>query len=257
MKRNYFYTALFAVPIFAITLLSWSSGYNAVSITGSPGDSGSTCTQCHGGGSYATTGTITTNIPVSGYALNTNYTVTVSFTGGSGSKRGFQLTAEKLGGTKVGNFTAGSGSQVFNSGKTVAHTSNNVSSWTFTWTSPSTNQGAVTFYAALNATNGNGGSSGDKVITTTTSVNVLGTENFFAQKFNVYPNPSTSETTIEMPQDIEKAEVSIFDLVGKQVLKTNITAMDNSINVSNLQSGNYLISIATAQGIARKQLIVK
>ena len=255
MKKNYFYAMLFALPIFAVTIMSWSSGYTGASVTGSPGD-GSTCSNCHGGGSFATTGTVTTNIPAAGYALNTTYTVTVSFTGGAGSKRGFQLTAEKAGGTKVGTFTAGSGSQVFNSQKTVTHSSNTVTSWSFSWTSPSTNQGTVTFYAALNAVNGDGGTSGDKVITLSTAVNVLGTDSFFAKQFNLYPNPASEMVTIEMPENITTATVTIFDFVGKQVAKTNLTSTENSLDVSNLPTGTYLVSIATEQGIAKKQLVV-
>ncbi len=247
---------LFALPIFAITIMSWSGGYTGASVTGSPGD-GSTCSNCHGGGSFATTGTITTNIPVAGYALNTTYTVTVSFTGGVGAKRGFQLTAEKAGGTKVGTFMAGSGSQVFNSQKTVSHSSNTVTSWSFSWTSPSADQGAVTFYAALNAANGDGGTNGDKVITLSTTVNVLGTDSFFAKQFNVYPNPASDMVTIKMPENITTATVTIFDFVGKQVAKTNLTSTENSLDISNLPTGTYLVSIATEYGIAKKQLVIK
>lgn len=257
MKNNYFYTLLLAIPVLGILFISWSGGYNAASVTGSPGDGGSTCANCHGGGTYATTGTITTNIPASGYALNTAYTVTVSFTGGSGSKRGFQVTAEKSGGTKVGTFTAGSGSQVFNGGKTVTHSNNTLTTWSFTWTSPATNQGTVTFYAALNATNGNGGTSGDKVITTTTSANVLGNEDIFAQKFNLYPNPASNRINILLPDNISTAKVTIVDIVGKIILRTSITDINNEVDISTFKSGNYIVNLQTDEGTVQKKLIVK
>lgn len=257
MKNNYFYTLLLAIPVLGVLFISWSGGYNAASVTGSPGDGGSTCANCHSGGTFATTGTITTNIPATGYALNTTYTVTVTFTGGSGSKRGFQVTAEKSGGTKVGTFTAGTGSQVFNSGKTVTHNNSTLSTWTFNWTSPSTNQGTVTFYAALNATNGNGGTSGDKVITTSTSVNVLGNDEEFAQKFKLYPNPTLNKTYIDLPENIIIAQVTIFDFLGKQVLKTSVTEVQNDLDVSQLKSGTYILSIQTESGEARKKLVIQ
>ncbi|MBI4217522.1 MAG: fibronectin type III domain-containing protein, partial [Elusimicrobia bacterium] len=94
-------------------------------------------------------------------------TVTVS----GGTKHGFGFTSEKAGGTKVGSFTAGAGSQV--SGINLTHNSGQVSNpatWTFTWTAPSAGQGTVTLYAAGNATNNNGATSGDNVTTGNWSV---------------------------------------------------------------------------------------
>src|SRR5262249_59953992 len=43
-------------------------------------------------------------------------------------------------------------------------------SWVFTWTAPATSVGRVTFYAAGNAANGNGGTSGDFIYTTSVSI---------------------------------------------------------------------------------------
>ena len=49
MKKNYiFKTILFLIPFSAILLLSYSSG-NGSALSGSPGDGGNNCTQCHTG----------------------------------------------------------------------------------------------------------------------------------------------------------------------------------------------------------------
>ena len=263
MKNNYLFKLLLLAPIACLLFLSWSSGYNGASVTGSPGDGNSTCTQCHGGGNFNASATITTNIPAGGYALNTAYNITVTVTQSGSSKRGFQLTAENASNSKVGTFTAGTGSQVFNvsgGGQTVTHTTagNTQTSWTVTWTSPATDQGAVRFYAAVNCTNGNGSTNGDQVVTTQSSLfSVLGVDDFFSKQFSVYPNPTTDEFTIEMPNTFSTADVSIFDYLGRAVSNQKISSTNSTINVSLLNAGNYILYIATEEGVAKKQLVVK
>lgn len=259
MKKNYLFKSLLLAPIAALLFLSWSSGYTGASVTGSPGDGNSTCTQCHGGGNFNASATITTNIPASGYALNTAYNITVTVTQSGSSKRGFQLTAENSSNIKVGNFTAGTGSQVFNSGKTVTHTTagNTQTSWTVTWTSPATAQGTVTFYSAVNCTNGNGGTSGDQVVTTNLAVGVLGNEDFFSKQFSIYPNPTSDNFSIEMPTNVSSADISIFDYLGRLVSNQTISSSSTSINVSALNSGTYIVYVATEEGVAKKRLVVK
>ncbi|NJN49941.1 MAG: hypothetical protein HC798_00740 [Polaribacter sp.] len=93
MKKNYlFKTVLFLIPFSAFVLLSFSSG-NGSALSGSPGDGGNSCSQCHGSASNSNI-TISTNIPTTGYAFNTEYDVTITNSGG-GSRNGFQVTAEK------------------------------------------------------------------------------------------------------------------------------------------------------------------
>ena len=49
MKKNYIFKfILLLIPVSAFTLLSFSSG-NPNALSGSPGDSGNNCTQCHSG----------------------------------------------------------------------------------------------------------------------------------------------------------------------------------------------------------------
>ena len=49
MKKNYIFKfILLLIPVLAFTLLSFSSG-NPNAFSGSPGDSGNNCTQCHSG----------------------------------------------------------------------------------------------------------------------------------------------------------------------------------------------------------------
>ncbi|MDI1235264.1 MAG: T9SS type A sorting domain-containing protein [bacterium] len=57
----------------------------------------------------------------------------------------------------------------------------------------------------------------------------------------IYPNPVTDILNIVLPMD---AEVKLFDMNGKFILKTNIDAnQTNQINIADLKSGIYMLSI--------------
>ena len=68
----------------------------------------------------------------------------------------------------------------------------------------------------------------------------------------VYPNPATDFIHIKTNKlDIEK--VFIFDLSGKLIM----TAYKKDINISNLPSANYIISIKTYDGVKSFKFIKK
>jgi hypothetical protein len=60
------------------------------------------------------------------------------------------------------------------------------------------------------------------------------------KQFKLYPNPATDYFRIS---NIEKANVVITDVTGKVVLQTEGVDENSIINVSNLNSGIYLVNI--------------
>jgi len=176
MKKIYKILSVLAVP--AILLLYSYSGGSPGGKTGSPGDGGTTCTQCHSGTAQPQGGLISTNIPFAGYTAGETYTITVSASMSGISRYGFELTAENASGVKKGTFviTDPARTKTANGGKAVTHTSGgnsasgNAISWLVDWTAPAEGTGTVTFYTALNATNSNGNTSGDQIYTGTRSV---------------------------------------------------------------------------------------
>ena len=68
---------------------------------------------------------------------------------------------------------------------------------------------------------------------------------------SLYPNPSTSRLTISAPNTIKSA--AIYNILGKQVMSLEINKNSESIDVSNLATGMYLIkySIDNAVGTAK------
>ena len=67
----------------------------------------------------------------------------------------------------------------------------------------------------------------------------------------MYPNPTSSRLNISAQSTIESA--AIYNLLGKEVMNLEINKNSESIDVSNLASGMYLIkySIDNAIGTAK------
>lgn len=259
MKKNYFFKILlFSIPVAAFTVMSFSSGRDGA-FSGSPGDSGTTCTVCHTGTATASSVTITTDIPGTGYDLNTEYNITITNSAGT-SRNGFQVTAEKNSdNSKIGSFaSADAATQAVNTNTRATHTSsgNNQSSWTVKWTSPATNQGDITFYAASVASNNNGSTSGDNVFTGNSgTINALGISEAKLLKFEMYPNPSSDVVKIQLPSGNVSASVSMYDHVGRLVYTKKITTVDNTIDVQDLARGMYVLRVSTDTKVGAQQFI--
>ncbi|MDP2238347.1 MAG: choice-of-anchor V domain-containing protein [Bacteroidales bacterium] len=173
------FAVLIGLPI-ALLLYASSSG-SPGGHSGSPGDSNQTCTSCHTGAAINQSGWITSTIPSQGYTPGQTYQITVSGVHTGVVRFGFELTAENSSGQKVGTFaiTESTRTKLVNQNKAVTHLfagttpSGNSNSWNVNWTAPATDIGQITFYAALNAANGDGGTSGDVVYRTTLGVNAM------------------------------------------------------------------------------------
>ena len=63
----------------------------------------------------------------------------------------------------------------------------------------------------------------------------------YANDLFFYPNPVSDFINIS---GLEKeAEMTIYDLMGKIVLKTSVESGDNMIDVSNISNGTYIIAV--------------
>lgn len=72
---------------------------------------------------------------------------------------------------------------------------------------------------------------------------------------SIYPNPVTKGILYITSDSSEAKSIAIFDLLGKQVLNT-ITA-NNTVNVSNLKTGVYILKITEDIKIATQKLIIE
>jgi len=259
MKKNIIFRVLLVViPAISLILMSLSNGAPA-GWSGSPGDLG-TCYNCHDvtPGNFNASIDISTTIPASGYELSTTYDFTVTLSESGASKHGFALTAERdIDNTKVGTFTpTDSNTRLVNDGGNIAQSNpSSGNSWTFTWTSPSTDPGSITFYAAGNAANGDVGPSGDHVVTTTLSNIPLGVSEARRLEFKLFPNPSIDVVNIQFPSGVLKAEAEIFDYAGRKLISKKISSNDHQIVTRDLASGIYIIRVFAGKKIGVQTLI--
>lgn len=73
---------------------------------------------------------------------------------------------------------------------------------------------------------------------------------------SVYPNPAKDRLIIEH-SDLIKKELTIYDLMGSPVLKTEITSQQQHIDVSALKSGVYFMLLNSENGKQTRKLIIE
>ena len=59
--------------------------------------------------------------------------------------------------------------------------------------------------------------------------------------FKAYPNPVSNMLTIEFTSDL--TQVSVFNLVGQEVLSRKVNATSTQIDLSRLEAGTYLVKV--------------
>ncbi|PWA05161.1 T9SS type A sorting domain-containing protein [Flavobacterium psychrotolerans] len=73
---------------------------------------------------------------------------------------------------------------------------------------------------------------------------------------NVYPNPVTKGNLFIDSDSNETKSIVIFDLLGKQVLKTAVVS-NQAINISDLISGIYILKITEEGKTATRKLVIR
>ena len=74
------------------------------------------------------------------------------------------------------------------------------------------------------------------------NVNTLSSSSVNFSNFKLYPNPVKDSFVISY-KDENMLNVSIHNLLGKQVMKTKISSSIETVDVSNLSKGTYIVSI--------------
>lgn len=83
----------------------------------------------------------------------------------------------------------------------------------------------------------------------------LSTDNFDRNSFFIYPNPTnTGEVTISTLNSTP-INVVVYDILGKQVQSETIS--NNTLNVSNLRSGIYLLRLEQDGATTTKKLVIE
>lgn len=200
---------------------------------------------------------------VSKYQPRETYTVRVELTDQNMNAAGYQLTALDSSDQRAGTFKA-SGSSQLKMGQNrqyLTHTSpatsfeGNTQTWELTWEAPSSDKGAVTFYAAGNAADGNGRRSGDFIYASSTTVQVNQStgvkKQSLASKISVYPNPVQENLNIDIPSNLKGTlNLQLVGINGKSYTDFGSVenGSDNDIRLSipeNIKPGVYLLQLSS------------
>ncbi len=85
----------------------------------------------------------------------------------------------------------------------------------------------------------------------------LATANFqLENQVSVYPNPTSSLINLELDAVIA-IKITIFDMNGRALQSKNILDNKNTIDISNLANGIYLMQITTSKGTIYKKIVKK
>jgi len=83
--------------------------------------------------------------------------------------------------------------------------------------------------------------------------NILSSDDFVLENFNIYPNPTTDILSIELKENLTLEKVLIYNTSGELVKET----AEKTINVSGFAKGIYNVQVLTNHGKASKKVIVK
>jgi len=289
MNKNYIYIGLLAASGLLVsfsrnesvqTVKKFSKNYHSLNQAGSPGGKtgapgDATCTQCHAGTVQSGSGFNTVTLsdagnPVTEYEPNTTYQVQVSMATNN-PKNGFEIVALNPNNTLAGTIAITDATHtktITVGGKTrVTHklAGTSLNTWSFNWTSPSTNVGAVTFYLATNQTNSSSSDDGDVIRTSQHPFGSQASLETISSKVetSIGYQASTNSLNIQLNSKVDgSVYVNVVDLNGKSVFTENVgsvNAGESSLSVrlnNELNSGIYLVNVSVDNNMTVKKVFI-
>ncbi len=110
----------------------------------------------------------------------------------------------------------------------------------------------VTTNYTVSGTSGAGCVSAPFIVTQNVSP-CTGIEEFSSSDISLYPNPTTGYINVSVPAFlVGKAEIEVYDAVGKLVVKDRLTDTVTHLNTSKLEEGLYIYRIYNGDGLVVK-----
>ena len=104
--------------------------------------------------------------------------------------------------------------------------------------------------------NGDGGTINSFSIDICYITNSLGLESNSLTNTSVYPNPTKDLLNIEIPNAVGTSKLKLYDVQGRFVMETITNTTFEIMNIENLQSGVYLLSIENENNKTVKKVIL-
>lgn len=84
------------------------------------------------------------------------------------------------------------------------------------------------------------------------------TKNDGIEGLQIFPNPvTTGRIYISTDQNSNSREIEIYDMLGKKVYEITLYGNNKEVNISNLNSGIYLIKVKENNTSATRKLVIK
>ena len=97
---------------------------------------------------------------------------------------------------------------------------------------------------------------GSVIETTNLHMPTSGVSSNIINKIKVYPNPSNGIFSVQI-LSLSNADLYIYDMFGRKILKKKLTSKTNNIDISNFKEGVYLMSVKINDQIIQKKLVLK
>lgn len=232
--------------------------------TGAPGETTCGASNCHSGGSY--TGTVTISGVPDTIVAGQSYSVTLTNTSNA-VRAGFELTCLDKSNVKCGTLSTGAGTSLGTAGgrqyvrqSSPKLLSNGSISWSFTWKAPASITGdTAVFYFVSLAANNNGKNTGDNVLIATKKVSLLPTvaahEPVVDNLVKVYPSAAKDVLYVDLLQGTT-GRLTIFDMQGKSEMQAELV-QNNQVMISNLEKGMHLAQITAGGKTQVKKFVVE
>ena len=74
----------------------------------------------------------------------------------------------------------------------------------------------------------------------------------------IYPNPVTNGVvTIELKSNDNEANINLYDLQGRFVLESKLLATQNTLDLSLISGGMYIVKVSTTSGTLTQRILIK
>ena len=84
---------------------------------------------------------------------------------------------------------------------------------------------------------------------------VLSTNDVVQKSFKVYPNPTFDELNFEFPDNVQSANVQVYNILGKQITQTQLKRTVPKLDTNAWASGVYVVQIITEDAVQTKRII--
>lgn len=74
-------------------------------------------------------------------------------------------------------------------------------------------------------------------------------------EFRISPNPSRNYLNVTLPLLSEKVTLEVYDVLGKKLLQQELTELKSTFNVSEWNSGVYLVKVSTDSATLTKRFV--